>query len=217
MDKKQSKSKVPKELIESFIKLGIKSGEVRKILGPKTYSNKFGGDILSWVKNDIDDGRFIEAYALVEQYAEGLIKKVFDNGDSNYWKKQNKKIKIEAVLSVLLFLGKIDVSYYNQYCEFKDIRNDLVHNAVFNFNNYKRLSDLKKIKSLPIEIILKTETFLKTMIINYLANHNCKNNNDFKAKLTHLVDFKNREYERINGKSISEAELFNYLKPLLIK
>jgi hypothetical protein len=215
MDEKPLNNKVPKEFVDFFIKSGIKSGEIRKISGPISYNDKFGGDILEWVKNDIENGRFIEAYALTEQYIEGLMKKVFDDGDKNYWDKRAGRISIKAILFTLLSLDKIDKNYFRQYCKFKAIRNDLVHNAVFNFNKYGRLKNTKEVKKIPIEIITSTESFLKIMIIDYLASHNYNNGSEYKAKLIHLVDFKNKEYKRINGKGISELELANYLMQFL--
>ena len=149
----------------------------RKLLGPKAYSDLVSGvtDILEWIEEDLKQGRFIEAYALTDQYVETLLKRVFFEVFENEIVKSSQReyLKVETVLRILSKLGKLDPNYLEEYRDFKSTRDDLVHKSIFSPEKAKEFENIPKTKSLPAKIIKDTEIlFLDrfNLIYDWLSN-----------------------------------------------
>jgi len=207
-----------KELKEHLVSLWRKTGYMRKELGPKAYSQ---ASILEWVKSDLGGGYYIEAYAIADQYIETLIRQLFDDGTKEYW---DRNFSVETSFRCSLSLGKIKKDFLDEYLDFKKIRNDLVHNAIFNRNEYKRLKNLKKVKKLPSRIILGVELFFEEGMkecfknLKYLFRSGEKEKiNLIKKKMDYLADFKIRlltQRRKISNKNTLASEIGNYFKKI---
>ena len=207
-----------KDARAKLVRMWKKTGYIRKIIGPKAYSQT---NILEWVKSELEGGHFIEAYALTDQYIETLVKRLFDDGTREYWK---KKIPIEILFRWNLSSCKIRKAFLDNYIDFKMIRNDLVHNAIFNNNKYKRLIDTKKIKELPFKIISDTELFFEGGMKEYFKNWKQWFNKPEKStivrkKIDHLIDFKMMFFRQREEMSQEEAikATSKYLSKNIIK
>ena len=162
--KKQSKQDKKGSVRERYIKLLKEMGISRQFLGPKAYSESPIENVLNWIENDLNKGRFIEAYALTDQYVETILKyALFDYVslfDCLYsLETLTKRIKLKTALKALKKVKVLPCNLFEVYEDFKKTRNDLVHKSIFYPEKAKQLKNDKKVKKLPLKIIQLSDKF----------------------------------------------------------
>lgn len=136
----------------------------RKIKGALAYGEM--RDVEMWVKKDLSDGKFIEAYAITEQYVDMTLKFCFP--DVFFEKKNNEKLSVETVLRCSISLNQkiVDKKLLDFYRDFKSTRDDLMHNSLFNQKKAKQLTNKKKVNYLPLSTIDFVQEFFKKRAYN---------------------------------------------------
>lgn len=221
-----------KELKRRLAELYKKTGYMRKLLGPKAYSQ---ANVLEWVKTDLNNGHYIEAYAITDQYIDTLLKQTFCEIFEN--SSFNKRFTVEYVLRCGVIWHRVNKSFLELYRDFKSTRDDLIHKSIFNQQKAKELENTRKIKDLPIKVIQITESFFENDIKEYFKNlyteaEKVQKEQFVKVRASSLIDWKLVEkkmiyltefkirilMERQNfSRKKTTDEAVKYLKDLLIK
>jgi hypothetical protein len=142
--------------------------------------------IEKWIDKDLDEGNFIEAYAITDQYVETALKLCFPEVFQDFYKKDTNKMSVEVVLRCAVGLNIIDKKLLQIYRDFKSTRDDLIHKSIFNQKKAKQLQNSDKVRELPSKIIEYTEEiFHKRSLHVYL--HFLKNPGDNEEMLTDFV------------------------------
>lgn len=168
----------------------------RKIKGAIAYGDML--DVEMWVKKDLSDGKFIEAYALTEQYVDMTLKFCFP--DVFFEKKNNEKLSVETVLRCSISLNQkiVDKKLLDFYRDFKSTRDDLMHNSLFNQKKAKQLINKKKVNDLPLTTINFVQEFFKKRAYDtyvfFLLKHEVQNVVKGQKELTIINYFESNQY-----------------------
>ena len=86
-----------------------------------------------------DDGYYIEAFALIEQLFEQVVKDFLNSQLKG--SKLSDDNNMRKYIEILGLLGVIDIGLYNLYNKFKKRRNDLVHKVIYNLDRFDNLRE----------------------------------------------------------------------------
>lgn len=136
----------------------------RKIKGAIAYGDM--RDVEVWVKNDLSDGKFIEAYAITDQYIDIILRFCFP--DVFFENKNNEKLSVETVLRCSISLNQkiVDKKLLDFYRDFKGTRDDLIHKSIFHQSKARQLTNKKKVNDLPLSMINFAQEFFKKRAYN---------------------------------------------------
>lgn len=164
---KESRAKQYIEERERLIKQLVIRYDPRKTRGPSAYSEMT--DIEAFVRRDLNDGHFIEAYAITDQYVDTVIKLSFPEIFYNFHKNEDSRMNIETVLRCVVGFELADKKIVQRYRDFKSTRDDLTHKSIFNQSKAKQLENISKVGQLPFDVIkIIEELFHKRVLHAYL-------------------------------------------------
>ncbi len=114
-----------------------------------------------WIKRDLRDGKFIEAFAICDQYVDTVIKICFPEV---FHETSDNRLNIENVLRIPTTLKIINGKFLTLYRDYKSTRDHLVHKSIFYPHKAQQLQNTNKIKSLPSQIIKESQQFFRVRL-----------------------------------------------------
>lgn len=146
-----------RNVIKEALSKGIIRYDPRKTDGPKAYDSMKNVEV--WIKHDLREGNFIEAYSICDQYVDTVVKICFPE---IFHSKDDDRLNVETVLRLSVPLKIIGEHFLLLYRDFKSTRDDLIHKSVFNQKTAKQLQNNKKIEALPLQVIKEARSLFKS-------------------------------------------------------
>lgn len=152
-------------------------------------------DVLSLVQKKIKNGNYIEAYSITDQYVDEIFSRIIIVKKENIEKIREKinVIQIVRYMDKFELINNYDTDYLSFLKKFKKKRNELVHYSI----HAKPIVINRELKSMPVNIILRTDLFYLDFLIDLIRfdkeklykNDHKKLLNRNEQRLRYFLDF----------------------------